>query len=152
LTPLAQYLPRERVVDLKSRTKDAVLLEIVETLRGSPDVRDVDAVLDAVRERERDLSTGIGLGVAVPHAKIAGVADFLLAYGRSREGIEFESYDDRPVHHVVLIVGPPDRQPRYLQVLASITMAFKRAELRRELELAAGPDDLFRILSAVAAK
>jgi mannitol/fructose-specific phosphotransferase system IIA component (Ntr-type) len=143
---LADYLAPERVIDLRSRSKDAALLELVETLRGTPDLRDVDAVLQAVSERERVLSTGIGLGVAVPHAKIAGVPDFLLAYGRSREGIDFGSIDDRPVHHVVMIVGPQDRQPRYLQFLASVTLTLKRAELRQSLETASGPADLFRIL------
>lgn len=144
---LSQYLTAGRVIDLRSRTKDAALLELVETLRGAPDVKDVDRVLQAVMERERVLSTGIGLGVAVPHAKIPNVPDFLLAYGRSREGLDFASIDDRPVHHLVLIVGPQDRQPRYLQFLASVTLTLKRPELRRDLELAASTADLFRILT-----
>lgn len=146
---IADYLSPQRVLDLKSRTKDAALLELTESLRSSPDVRDADQVLEAVRERERALSTGIGLGVAVPHAKIAGIADFLLVYGRSREGIDFGSIDDRPVHHLVLIVGPQDRQPRYLQFLASVTITLKRAELRQQLESAATPADLHRILTSI---
>lgn len=145
---LAEYLAPERVVDLRSRTKAAALYEIVETLATAAEVKDRDKVLAAVLEREAVVSTGIGLGVAVPHAKIPEVADFLLAYGRSREGIDFGSIDDRPVHHVVLIVGPPDRQPRYLQFLASVTLALKQPELRRDLELAPGPDELRRILTA----
>jgi PTS system nitrogen regulatory IIA component len=145
---IGDYLAPERVTDLRSRSKEAALLEIVETLRGAPDIRDADAVLQAVLEREKVLSTGIGLGVAVPHAKFAGLADFVLAYGRSREGIDFGSIDDRPVHHVILIVGPQDRQPRYLQFLASVTLTLKKPELRRDLELAGGPQDLHRILAA----
>lgn len=145
---IADYLTAARVLDLRSRTKDAALLELAETLRGAAEVKDVDAVLEAVKERERALSTGIGLGVAVPHAKLAGVPDFLLAYGRSREGIDYGSIDDRPVHHVVMIVGPQDRQPRYLQFLASVTLTLKRAELRQQLENAGGPADLHRILCA----
>lgn len=147
---IAQYLAPERVLDLKSHTKDAALMEIVETLRSSHEVKDVETVLQAVLEREKALSTGIGLGVAVPHAKIPGVPDFLLSYGRSRGGIEFGALDDRPVHHVVLIVGPADRQPRYLQFLASVFQTMKRAEFRRDLEVASGPAELHRIL--VAAK
>ena len=145
---LGEYLTAARVLDLRSRTKDAALLELVESLRSVPDVKDPDVVLQAVLERERVLSTGIGLGVAVPHAKIPGLPDFVLAYGRSREGIDFGSIDDRPVHHLVLIVGPQDRQPRYLQFLASVTLTLKRADLRRDLELAAGVADLHRILAA----
>jgi mannitol/fructose-specific phosphotransferase system IIA component (Ntr-type) len=145
---LGDYLAPARVTDLKSRTKEAALLEIVETLRGVPEIRDPELVLDAVREREKVLSTGIGLGVAVPHAKFPGLSEFVLAYGRSRDGIEFGSIDDRPVHHVVLIVGPQDRQPRYLQFLASVTLALKKPDLRRDLELAPGPADLHRILAS----
>lgn len=145
---IGDHLAPERVTDLRSRTKEAALLELVETLRSVPEIRDPDLVLDAVREREKVLSTGIGLGVAVPHAKFPGLTEFVLAYGRSREGIDFGSIDDRPVHHVILIVGPADRQPRYLQFLASVTLALKKPDLRRDLELAAGPADLHRILSA----
>ena len=144
---LGDYLTADRVVDLKGRSKNAALLELVETLATASEVRDREKVLDAVLEREKIVSTGIGLGVAVPHAKIPEVSEFLLAYGRSREGIDFASIDDRPVHHVVLIVGPPDRQPRYLQFLASVTLTLKRSDLRRQLELAASPQDLHRILS-----
>ena len=144
---LGDYLTAERVVDLKGRSKNAALLELVETLATASEVRDREKVLDAVLEREKIVSTGIGLGVAVPHAKIPEVSEFLLAYGRSREGIDFASIDDRPVHHVVLIVGPPDRQPRYLQFLASVTLTLKRSDLRRQLELAGSPAELHRILS-----
>ena len=144
---LGDFLSPERVIDLRSRTKDAALYEIVETLAGVSEVKDRETLLAAVLDRERVVSTGIGLGVAVPHAKIPQVADFLLAYGRSREGIDFGSIDDRPVHHVVLIVGPPDRQPRYLQFLASVTLTFKQPDLRRDLELAPGREGLYRILT-----
>lgn len=147
---LSDYLAPERVVDLRSRTKDAALYEIVETLATAAEVRDREKLLAAILDRESAVSTGIGLGVAVPHAKIPEVSEFLVAYGRSREGIEFGSIDDRPVHHVVLIVGPPDRQPRYLQFLASVMFAFKQPDLRRDLELAATREDLWKILTRAA--
>ncbi len=107
---LADYLVPARVVDLVSRSKDAALMELVETLRSAPEVADREKLLQAVLDRERIVSTGIGLGVAVPHAKIPEVGEFVVAYGRSREGIEFGSIDDRPVHHVVLIVGSRGRR------------------------------------------
>ncbi|MCG3134434.1 MAG: PTS system fructose-specific EIIABC component [Planctomycetes bacterium] len=144
---VAEHLTPSRVVDLRSRSRDAALMELVETLADAPEVTDRDKVLAAVLEREKTLSTGIGLGVAVPHAKIPEVHEFLLVYGRSREGIDFTSIDDRPVHHVAMIVGPHDRQARYLQFLSSVISTFKQAELRRNLELAAGPAELHAILS-----
>jgi PTS system nitrogen regulatory IIA component len=147
LIRLADYLADSRVVDLKSRSKDAALMELVETLSGTAEVKDRERVLSAVVDREKIVSTGIGLGVAVPHAKIPEVSEFVVAYGRSRQGIDFGSIDDRPVHHVVLIVGPPDRQQRYLQFLATVTLKLKQPELRKSLEEAPDAAGLFKVLS-----
>jgi mannitol/fructose-specific phosphotransferase system IIA component (Ntr-type) len=144
---LADYLAADRVVDLASRSKDAALMEIVETLASAPEVSDRERLLAAVLEREKIVSTGIGLGVAVPHAKIPEVSEFVVAYGRSKEGVDFGSIDDRPVHHVVLIVGPPDRQQRYLQFLATVTLKLKQPELREALEKAPDAAGLFAVLS-----
>jgi mannitol/fructose-specific phosphotransferase system IIA component (Ntr-type) len=83
----------------------------------------------------------------VPHAKIPEVSEFVVAYGRSKEGVDFGSIDDRPVHHVVLIVGPPDRQQRYLQFLATVTLKLKQPELRKALEAAPDAAGLFAVLS-----
>ena len=144
---LADHLAPKRVVDLTSRSKDAALMELVETLSSAPEVTNREKLLQAILERERIVSTGIGLGVAVPHAKIPEVSEFVVAYGRSTDGIDFGSIDDRPVHHVVLIVGPPDRQQRYLQFLATVTLKLKQPELRRALEEATSTAKLYEVLS-----
>jgi mannitol/fructose-specific phosphotransferase system IIA component (Ntr-type) len=138
LIHLADYLTPDRVVDLESRSKEQALEELTRTFQGAPEVTDVDALLAALLERERIASTGIGLGVAVPHAKIECVKDFAIAYGRSQHGIEYDSFDGQPVHHVILIAGPPDEQQLYLRFLATITMRLKDATLRAVL--AAAPD------------
>jgi mannitol/fructose-specific phosphotransferase system IIA component (Ntr-type) len=144
---LADHLSPARTVDLASRSKDAALMELVETLSSAPEVSDRDRLLQAVLEREKIVSTGIGLGVAVPHAKISEVAEFVVAYGRSKQGIDFGSIDDRPVHHVVLIVGPPDRQQRYLQFLATVTLKLKQGDLRKALEEAPDAAALYQVLA-----
>lgn len=146
---LGDYLAKDRVVDLKSTSKEAALLELVETFAGSDEVTDRDALLQAVIEREKIVSTGIGLGVAVPHAKIAGVAGFVVAYGRSAAGIPFGAIDDRPVHHIVLIAGPPDRQQLYLQFLATVTLTLKKPAFRTALTLADGPGEVHSLLCTV---
>lgn len=144
---LSEHLTAARTVDLRSRSKDAALMELVETLATAPEVTDRERLLQAVLEREKIVSTGIGLGVAVPHAKIPEVSEFVVAYGRSVQGIDFGSIDDRPVHHIVLIVGPPDRQQRYLQFLATVTLKLKQPDLRRALEAAPAAEALFEVLS-----
>ena len=143
---LADHIDRERVLDLRSRTRDAALLELVESMAAANEVLDKEKLLEAILEREHIVSTGIGLGVAVPHAKIPDVTDFVVGYGRSVAGIEWGAIDDAPVHHVIVIAGPPDRQHRYLQFLASVTLQLKRAELRDALAAAQDRDGLWAAL------
>jgi len=147
IIPVAGYLSPARVLDLKAATRDAAIVELCDALCGAPEVGDIDALRAAVREREAVMSTGIGLGIAVPHAKIPGVRDFVLALGRSKAGIDFQSLDGKPVHLVVLIAGPDDRQARYLQILASVTLRLKREEVRRALLDAPGPAEVVAVLA-----
>ncbi len=135
-----------RVRDLRSRTRDAALLEMVESLGSASEVTDKERLLEALLEREDVESTGIGGGVAVPHAKIVAVTDFVVTYGRSREGIDWNAFDGEPVHHVVLIAGPTDRQRRYLQYLAAAVQRFKSEELRSALLTAEDESGLVAVL------
>ena len=146
IIPIDDYLPEERVVDLSSSTKVGAIEELCAILGASEAVGDAAALRTAVLAREDVMSTGIGLGIAVPHAKIDSVKEFALALGRSRTGIEFNALDGRPVHIVVLIAGPDDRQARYLQILASVTLRLKREEVRRALLEAAGPAEMAAVL------
>ena len=143
---LGPFLPASRCVDLRSGEKEAALSELCAVAAGDSAVKDAAALRRAVLEREEVLSTGIGLGIAVPHAKIAGVKEFVLALGRSRDGIDFGALDGEPVRLAVLIAGPPDRQARYLQILAGVALRLKRAEVRNALLAAKDGREMVRIL------
>jgi mannitol/fructose-specific phosphotransferase system IIA component (Ntr-type) len=136
------------VKDLTGRTKDAVLEEMVALIASSDAVTDRGSLLSAVRERERVLSTGIGLGIAIPHAKIPGVTRFVVAVGRHAAGIEFDAIDAQPVHLVVLIAGPQDAQDRYLRLLARLSGRLKQEDVRRRVLSAPTPDEVVAILTA----
>ncbi len=147
MIPIAAYLSPGRVADLSSRDREGAIAELCDLLRGDPRVGDAESFRRAVLDREKVMSTGIGLGIAVPHAKIASVTDFVLAVGRSTEGIDFASLDGRPVHLVVLIAGPEERQARYLQILAGVTLRLKDEGLRTALREARGPEEVVALLS-----
>ena len=127
---LGDHLDASRVVELTTSEKDKVLSELVHVAAASPAVGDEAALLQAVREREGLLSTGIGLGIAIPHARIAQVSEFVIALGRHRAGLEFGSIDNKPVHVVVLIAGPQDAKKQYLELLAQISKRLKLQEVR----------------------
>lgn len=144
---IAEYLDESRIVTLQSKDKEGVLEELCAALEGTPGVSDVAALRTAIFERERIMSTGIGLGIAVPHAKIPSVSDFVLVVGRAPRGIEFDALDGKPAHLVVLIAGPDNRQARYLQILASVTLRLKREDVRTAVLDAPTRRDALDILS-----
>ena len=145
------YLSSDRATDLKSTTKDGAILELVALAAKSPAVEDPEKLTEAVFEREGIMSTGIGLGIAVPHAKIASVRDFVVVIGRAREGIDFNALDQRPVRIIVLIAGPHREQQRYLEILASVTLRLKSAEVRERFLDAEGPETLIEVLGSARA-
>ncbi len=130
---LRDHLKPEQVVDLDATTKDEALREMVSAAAESDAVSDEEALLEAVRAREKILSTGIGLGIAIPHARIDAVDQFVVAVGRHARGIDFESIDQRPVHIVVLIAGPSDSQKPYLELLAQLSKRLKLEDVRAEI-------------------
>jgi len=143
---LENIIPPARTVLLDAETKDEALRELAGVVAGASEVNDADGLLEAIFEREQIMSTGIGLGIAIPHAKIPTVTDFVVGFGKVRGGLDFNSLDGKPVHFIVMIAGPHDQQERYLQLLARITLKLKDAAVRRRLSEA---DDVEGILEAL---
>ncbi len=130
---LRDHLGPDHVIDLQARTKEEALIEMVDTVSDSEAVVDKQALLEAVKAREKILSTGIGLGIAIPHARIDAVKHFVVAVGRHPSGIDFESIDQKPVQIVVLIAGPKDTQKPYLELLAQLSKRLKLADVRARI-------------------
>jgi len=138
----------ERVVWLSSSTKEEVLRELVDVLSTAPQVRAREALLKAILEREGIMSTGVGLGIAVPHAKIDSVFDFVTAIGISRKGVDFDALDDKPVHIVVMIAGPAGQQDRYIRILARVVLTLKDPKVREAILKAQTPQEVIQTLSS----
>ena len=126
-------LSQDRIIPLSARKKMPALTELVDVLATLPEVEDREELLQAIVQREKDLSTAMGFGFAVPHAKIFSVREFVMAVGLSKEGIEFDALDGGPVHLVVMIAGPVDRQRRYLQLLRQVTVILREQDQRNRI-------------------
>jgi len=100
-------------------------------------------LLEALLEREKLGSTGIGHGVAIPHAKIKGIEKIVVAMGISRNGVDFQSMDNRPVHIFFLIVAPEQSSATHLKVLSSISRLLKDAAFRGKLMKAEARDEIY---------
>jgi len=136
MSTISELLPAEAVMlQLESTEKVAVIKELTRLL-GSDVVADEKALLEAVLRRENLESTGIGMGVALPHARTSAVRRTALAFGRSENGVDFSSLDRRPSHLVFLIVAPEDRKTEYIMTLARVSKLLRREEVRSELSRA----------------
>lgn len=129
----AHYLDRRAVVFLRATDRDSALQELIDALDRLGKLRDADAFKSAVLAREKIVSTGIGMGVAIPHAKLPGYEHFFIAIGIQKQGIPWDALDGAPVRVVFLVGGPEDKQTEYLQLLSRITVAIKDRERRKQL-------------------
>jgi len=143
---LAKMLPLERVKILKSRTQAQAIDEMVEILSTASEVKDKDKLREAILEREKTMSTGIGLGIAIPHARIASVTEFVIAFGKCPDGIDYDSLDGKPVFFIFLIAGPEQAQQEYLQILAKITLKMKNEKVRQRIMKTNDPEQIHDIL------
>jgi len=144
---LSRFLSADRIVDLTARDKAGALRELSAVLCTSRDVTDGKAFQKAIIDREAILSTGIGLGIAVPHAKVSSVRDFTVAIGRSKAGIEWESLDGHPVTIVVMIAASDKQASEYTKLLAALVTRVKPDEMRRKILAAAKPEDVLALLA-----
>src|SRR6185503_17141956 len=121
------------------------IAELVDVLVKNKQIAadDRETVLSALRAREETMSTGIGFGIAIPHASSERVTKVVAAFGRSMAGIEFEALDNAPVKFVVLFVVPKDQFQTHLRTLAAIAKFLNDPSIRTRLgEAAAGKDIL----------
>ncbi|MBK9975611.1 MAG: PTS sugar transporter subunit IIA [Planctomycetes bacterium] len=137
--------PERIIMNLKASTKRDALVEIVEDLGKNPGVTDVEALKKAILDREEIMSTGVGLTIAVPHAKLASVKSFTLGLARSQKGIDYDSLDGQPVRIIVTIAAPDNDQNTYLRVLAAVMHVLRMEDKRKAILAATAPQDVVNV-------
>ncbi|HLE40116.1 MAG TPA: PTS sugar transporter subunit IIA [Nitrospirota bacterium] len=132
--------------DIKAVDKNGVLREFAGLLKTAGKVREEDGIVRVLAEREALGSTGIGDGVAIPHGKVRGLREIVVAFGRSRNGVDFQSLDGKPVHLFFLLLTPEDNPGDHLKVLARISRLLKNPVLREDLRAALPNQDVRKII------
>ncbi len=128
-------VPGAVVADLDAATRDEAIERLLSLLvdAGAMSARTVKEATAAVLAREKQATTGIGKGVALPHAKIKSVKRAIGAIGRSGTGIEFGALDSKPVHIVILLLSNPDNPDEHLQAMETIFKHVQRDIFRKFL-------------------
>ena len=142
--------PQQVILDLKGEVCEEATAAIVDHLiskkllaaglRGE--------ILQSLREREQQISTGIGSGVAIPHAFSDSVDQVVAAFARSKEGVDFEALDNAPVNFVILFIVPKKEYNLHLQALAAIAKMFNNCEVRQQLQEAETVEEVLDIFAS----
>ena len=147
---LANLLSAAQIIpEMKAGERWQAIEEIVNVLvdAGRIDDKDKSRVLAALKQREETMSTGIGFGIAIPHASSDCVTDVIAGFGRSKGGIEFDSLDNEPVHFIVLFVVPRDQFQTHLRTLAAIAKFLNDRTVREELGNASSAEEILKVFT-----
>lgn len=149
---ITDVLSKTRVrVPLASTDKTAAITELVDVLSQDGQLTDRDKVLEAVLARERTRSTGIGLGLAVPHGKSAGVRTLTMALGKPAVPIDFDAIDGRPCRLLVLLASPLDKTGPHIQALAGVSRLWQNEAFRAAVQDSDDADALFAAIERFSA-
>ena len=144
---ISELVGEELIIDeLKSKTKLEVLDEFSSLLYENEKIGDREGLARVLAARESLGSTGIGDGVAIPHGKLNSIPETIVAFGRSRRGVDYQSLDAKPVFLFFLLVTPVDRPGDHLKTLARISRILKNPALRADLKQAPHRQDIQRLI------
>lgn len=149
---LSDFTDRKFIdLSLDAPDKAAIISALCELMARSRNVRDGEALLRDVMSREELVTTGVGHGVAFPHAKSDAVSDVTFAFGRTEEGVDFGSLDGEPVRLVFLIGAPKQMEPSrvYLNLMARLSFLMKGQENRGLLLRTDSVDEVLELIDSV---
>ncbi len=152
---LASLLTVDQIIpNMRSTGHREAIVELVDHLvaGGHLPADNRAEVLSALQDREDKISTGIGSGVAIPHAFTVCTEQVVAVFGRSVPGIDFESLDNAPVHNIVLFIVPKKEYHLHLRTLAAIAKLFTNRDVRQRLADAENRDQIHEIFASRPAR
>jgi len=153
-TPRLWRLLKSKTINLnvKGVTKESAIEELIDLMVEAKQIPEKSKALRKVLDRERMISTGIGKEVAIPHAKFDQTTKPIVAFGRSDEGITFESLDGEKVHLMFLFLSPQDDPAGYVKILGKTARLLDSEELREALKGAEAPQEIIDLIKEAEKK
>ena len=141
------YLKEEMVLDIDFMSKEQALELLIDTIGKSPLIHDVNQFRQAIFTRESLMSTGIGYGIAIPHARLKSIDDFVIGVIRCKEGIPYESIDDKPVK-IIFMIGASEKQDKdYIKLLSRLMIRLKDKHIINQLLEASSSKEIYRLIT-----
>lgn len=140
---ISDILEEKMVIsNLPGNSKEEIINTLIDIVSQSPKVLDKEKVRNAIFEREKIMSTGVGNGFAIPHGKTDAVTDIVAAFGVTQNPIPYQSLDDKPVRLVFLLVGKDNLVGPHIKLLSRISRLMNKEEFRNKLLATKTPKDI----------
>ena len=147
LEKITEFITVQSVdLNMKATNKSEAIIELTKLLEKSGKLDNIDKTLEALKEREKLGSTGIGKGVAIPHAKTEFSKDLVIAFGVSKQGVNFNSVDDEKVNLFFAFASPLKNSQTYLKILARISRLIRNDDFREKLLGAKTPEQVLELI------
>ena len=145
---ILEALHRDAILtDLTSRDKQGLIVELAAPVARIIGIN-CDDLVEVLMERERLGSTGIGMGIGIPHGKLTSLDTLVMGFGLSRKGVDYDSLDGRPTHLFFMLITPESSTGLHLKALARIARMLKNETFKEKLFRAHTPDDIIAIIQA----
>ena len=143
--------PSRVVLPLRGSTKPAVMRELLAAALPEAATADLDAVMDALLARESVLSTGIGDGVAIPHAKTPKVEHLMMVAGVAASAVDYDALDGEPADLFFLLLGPESAATEHVKTLGRLARVLRKPGLRTALREAPNAEAFLRAIAETEA-
>lgn len=135
------------LIDLKAGKKNDVLTQMGSFLASIHNLKNPDTLVQKILEREAEVSTGIGFGIAIPHARTDMTDHICMVAARCVQGIEFNSIDEQPVHLIFMLASPAENSDDLRSILSSVSKIMSYKDMREKLMAASDPETFLTILT-----
>jgi fructose-specific phosphotransferase system IIA component len=139
--------PEFIISDLKGESKEEIINELIDLFINDSRVEDIEKVRSAVLDREKVMSTGVGKGFAIPHGKTNAVNEIIGAFGKVKNGIDYDALDGNPVHLIFLLVGKDNLISTHIKLLSRISRLMNKDDFRHRLSEANNADEIVKLFN-----
>lgn len=143
---VSHYIDEKMILDTETISKEEALDILIEAMSKSDKIKDINQFRQAIFTRESLMSTGIGYGIAIPHARLKNIDDFVIGILRCKNGINYESIDDKPVR-IIFMIGASDTQDKdYIRLLSKLMIRLKDKVMLGKLLEAENTKDIYNLI------